>query len=170
MLKLKSWMVVMALWGAAGCGTDGDSPGGTEAEAGSCDANAGASAAGLVALRVDTPLPSALLGDCSAGAIDALQIFMTIPGEPSCFLGVENARVVGCCPDVATNQSVWVDLFFRETAGGNALGGQGRQLDLPTTSDAQVMVDFSDVQFSSGDYDSDGDGVANVAEFCAGTL
>ena len=165
MLKLKSWMVVVALCGAAGCGAEGDSSSGTEEVVG-----CGASSASTVALQVDTPLPAILRGNCAAGAMDILQIFMTIPGEPSCFLRIEDARVVGCCPDVATNQSVWVDLFFRETAGGNALGGVGRQLDLPTTSDANVMVDFSDAQFSGGDYDSDGDGVENVTEFCAGTL
>ena len=124
--------------------------------------------AAKLTLRVEAVLPDKLGKDCAAdGAIEA---FLLVPGSDPCGLTLEGSSVSGCCGGVERGQNPYVDLYFREATTRQALGMQSQLVYLPNDSEPVVDLDFSGIAFNGSTYDSDGDGIPNIDEFCVGTL
>ena len=122
-----------------------------------------------VDLLVNSPVPEFLLQNCPSGNLSELEVFLTIPGQDSCFLEVVDGAITGCCPQVATDQNAYAALIYR-VPPAFALGEQTQVIELPTTSDSVVNVSFESVDFDGTIYDGDNDGEKNIDEYCAGTL
>ena len=122
-----------------------------------------------VDLLVSSPLPEVLSENCPSANLETLEIFLTIPGQDSCFLQVLDGVVQGCCPQVTTDQNAYAALIYRAPSAF-ALGEQTQVIELPTTSPSVVNVSFEGVDFDGSIYDGDNDGEKNIDEYCAGTL
>ena len=99
-----------------------------------------------------------------------VMVFLVVPGNESCSLGIEASTVQGCCGGVEKGQNPYVDLYFREAATHQALGMQSKVVYLPVDSAPIVELNFDATPFDGSSYDSDNDGTSNVDEFCSGTL
>lgn len=148
----------------AGCGSEGS---GSQNEPCTVIANDGPF--NTVDLLINSPLPEVFSANCPSANISELEIFLTIPGQDSCFLEVVDGAVTGCCPKVATDQNAFAALIYRAPPAF-ALGEQTQVLELPTTSPSVVNVSFDSAEFDGTIYDGDNDGEKNIDEYCAGTL
>ena len=157
-----SWTLMIVV--LAGCGSDG--PG---AASEPCTVIDGEGPFSTVDLLINSPLPEVFSENCPSANITELEIFLTIPGQDSCFLEVVDGAVKGCCPQVATDQNAYAALIYR-VPPAFALGEQTQVLELPTTSPSVVNVSFEDADFDGTIYDGDNDGEKNIEEYCAGTL
>ncbi len=157
-----SWTLMIVL--LAGCGSDGN---GTNSEPCAVLDDEGPFTA--VDLLVNSPLPEVFSANCPGADVSELEIFLTIPGEDSCFLEVVDGNIQGCCPQVATDQNAYAALIYR-VPPAFALGEQTQVIELPTTSASVVNVSFDASAFDGSIYDGDNDGEKNIDEYCAGTL
>lgn len=148
----------------AACGSDGV---GENSEP--CAVQSGEGPFATVDLLVSSPLPEVFSEGCSSGNVEELEVFLTIPGQNSCFLTVDDNQVQGCCAGVPTDQNAYAALIYR-VPPGFALGEQTKLIELPTTSDSVVNVSFDGSEFDGSIYDGDNDGEHNIDEYCAGTL
>jgi len=122
-----------------------------------------------VDLLINSPLPEVFSESCASGGESELEIFLTIPGQDSCFLSVTDSVIEGCCPQVPTEQNVYAALIYR-VPPGFSLGEQTQLIELPATSASVVDVSFASSEFDGAIYDGDNDGQSNIDEYCAGTL
>tara|TARA_Y100000589_G_scaffold93645_1_gene88533 strand:+ start:94 stop:582 length:489 start_codon:yes stop_codon:yes gene_type:complete len=157
-----SWTLMIVL--LSGCGGGGS---GTPSEPCAVLDDEGPFTA--VDLLVNSPLPEVFTADCPSANIPELEVFLTIPGQDSCFLEIVDGAITGCCPQVATDQNAYAALIYRAPPAF-ALGEQTQVIELPTTSDSVVNVSFESVDFDGTIYDGDNDGEKNIDEYCAGTL
>ena len=86
----------------AGCGGDSGSAPGEP-----CAVQDGDGPFSTVDLLVNSPLPEVLSVNCPSANLEELEIFLTIPGQDSCFLEVVDGAVTGCCPQVVTDQNAY---------------------------------------------------------------
>ena len=148
----------------AGCGGDSGSAPGEP-----CAVQDGDGPFSTVDLLVNSPLPEVLSVNCPSANLEELEIFLTIPGQDSCFLEVVDGAVTGCCPQVVTDQNAYAALIYRAPPAF-ALGEQTQVLELPTTGPSVIDVSFESSPFDGSIYDGDNDGDKNIDEYCAGTL
>ena len=123
-----------------------------------------------VMLAVSAASPS-LLGSerCEPAEELSLEAFLLLPDEASCFLDLDVDGVDGCCPVSNLNRTLAATLVVR-TPGLEALFESTRLVEIPSSGEVEVAVDFDPDSFSGGMYDSDRDGASNIDEYCAGTL
>ena len=121
---------------------------------------------GLVDLKVEFELPSALSSDCGAAQPSNLQAYILIPSAETCDLTLSGSFLSGCCPNIenAANQMLSLTLVYRDLASQKALAEQIRNQFLKTTSLRTVEVSFADEQVDASYY---GD---NLSQWCAGDL
>ena len=142
---------------------DSDSPG-------ACQDRASTGSVTQVDLRVNSPLPSVFTANCPHSAVSTLKAYLldAVPNA-ACELAVASTGVTGCCEGVPADQNPWLTLVYRETVLNLYLAEQGKMVLLPSTSPPVVDVSFSSAPVDRP-YDTDGDLVDNLAEWCAGTL
>ncbi|MBT6178857.1 MAG: hypothetical protein HOI23_16560 [Deltaproteobacteria bacterium] len=148
----------------AGCGSNG-----TSENIEPCTVKDGEGPFTTVDLLINTPLPEVFTESCGAANLEELEVFLTIPGEESCFLTVNDGLINGCCVGVETNQNVYAALIYR-VPPGFSLGEQAKLIELPTTAESVVNLSFEGSDFDGSIYDGDNDGEHNIDEYCAGTL
>ena len=121
-------------------------------------------------LILNSPLPTEFGTSCSMGSVSDLNVFMVVASRSgSCPMQISSSSITGTCSGITDNQSHWVDLYFEDKISGFRLGMQGKMVSVPEGVSESVSVSFSGIAMDRP-YDSDGDDIDNVAEFCAGTL
>ena len=147
-----------------GCGGDG-----VDADIEPCTVRSGQGPFTTVDLLINTPVPEVLSDNCGSANLEEVEVFLTIPGQDSCFLNVVDGQIQGCCPEVATEQNAFAALIYR-VPPGFSLGEQTKLIELPSTSESVVNVTFDGSDFDGSMYDGDNDGEHNIDEYCGGTL
>jgi hypothetical protein len=123
-----------------------------------------------VMLAISAALPSLLETErCEPSEELGLEAFLLLPDESSCFVDLDIDGVEGCCPVSNLNRTLAATLVVR-TPGLEALFESTRLVEIPSSAQVEVAVDFDSDSFSGGMYDSDRDGSSNIDEYCAGTL
>lgn len=161
MRNLSGTLMIVLL---AACG--GDEAG---ADIEPCTVRGGEGPFTTVDLLISSPIPEVFSESCGSANLEEIEVFLTIPGQDSCFLSLGDGLVQGCCPEVATDQNAFAALIYR-VPPGFALGEQTKVIELPTTSESVVNVSFDGSDFDGSIYDGDSDGEHNIDEYCAGTL
>ncbi len=135
-----------------------------------CAPRPAGSAATSTDLLVESPLPAVFTSGCAAGDPLRLGAFLSVPGYAACLLVVTDGAARGCCPGIAAGESYALTLIFRDEPRRLPLAEQRRNLTLGPSSTGVTELSFAGAPVDESFYDTDGDQIGNLTEWCAGTL
>lgn len=162
-MVLRSIMLCATAAVLACCGGDP-----APAAPGACEPKDGAPPFASVDLQVESPLPDGLTQACSGNPADLDAILLGATATGGCALNVDTTGVSGCCPNVAINQVAQLTLVYRRS-GPTPLAEQTKAVTLDDTGPSVVTVSFAGATLDAP-YDSNGNSIKDLIEWCSGSL